>query len=125
MKTGSEIINEVLEIVEMNAASFAVSIGKSPQNIYDVVNGKVKKVSLELATLITQKYPQFNINYLRKGEGEIISPIAAVQDSTVNDLAIGLILDEIASLRAKSNGTLYTDEKDALLRKISQLGKQG
>lgn len=125
MKTGSEIINEVLEIVEMNAASFAVSIGKSPQNIYDVINGKVKKVSLELATLITDKYPQFNINYLRKGEGEIINPIAAVQDATVNDLAIGLILDEIASLRAKANGTLYTDEKDALLRKISQLGKQG
>lgn len=121
MKIAREIIEEVLEKTGLKPGTFANSIGKQPQNIYDITNGKVKKISFEMANLIANKYPEFNIDYLQTGNGNLLNkkPLKGVPD---NEIAIGVILEELASLRAQIKGTIYTDEKDALLDRIAQLG---
>jgi hypothetical protein len=50
-----------------------LSIGLSSQRIQDLVSGKTKKVSFEVATAIVNRYKQYNIDWLRNGVGEKLS----------------------------------------------------
>ncbi|MCI2145800.1 MAG: hypothetical protein LKK08_06085 [Bacteroidales bacterium] len=71
--TGSEIIEQVLTYVGVKAPTFAKSIGVKYQRILDIQSGKVKKVSGTLANHIIDKYPEFRIEYLLQGEGEMLA----------------------------------------------------
>lgn len=63
--SANEILNEVLEFTGENYNSLAKKIGlKRSQNLYDIRDGKVKAISLSLATLINRYYPQFTIEWL-------------------------------------------------------------
>lgn len=70
---GSEVLNKILEHEKLNPNQFAESIGLSrTQPIYDIINGKVKKISTNYANKILNKYPHYNYNWLLTGEGDML-----------------------------------------------------
>ena len=74
MKSGSEILKEVLEFTGESKNSLAKAIKlKRSQNLYDIESGKVKSISSELSEKIVLAYPKLNRQYLLTGEGEIIN----------------------------------------------------
>lgn len=73
MKVGKEIIEEILQV--LNVTPYAISKEleyNRTQTIYDVVSGKTKKISGDMANRIVSKYPQFNLSWLLTGEGEML-----------------------------------------------------
>ncbi len=73
MKSGSEILSDVLGHTEETINSFATVIGlKRSQNLYDIESGKIKNVSFRLASKIKSKYPEFNLNWILTGEGDML-----------------------------------------------------
>ena len=70
--SGNEIIEQVLSVLEMKAPTFSSSIGVEYQRINDIQRKKTKKISGVVASAIVKKYPQFNINWLLTGEGEML-----------------------------------------------------
>ena len=71
--SGNEIIEQVLSVLEMKAPTFSSSIGVEYQRINDIQRKKTKKISGVVASAIVKKYPQFNINWLLTGEGEMLN----------------------------------------------------
>lgn len=74
MKTGKEILNEVIsELEDITPYNLSKELGyERTQALYDVLNEKTKKISGDLANRITQRYPKFNITYLLTGEGSLL-----------------------------------------------------
>lgn len=71
--TTIERLEAVLTYTKNTYNSFAKSIGlKRSQNLYDIRDGKVKNISFELASTIINKYPEFRMSWLTKGEGDMI-----------------------------------------------------
>jgi hypothetical protein len=71
--SGSKILNEIIKHEKVNANQFAESIGlKRTQPIYDILNGKVKKISTNYVNKILSVYPHYNYDQLLTGEGEIL-----------------------------------------------------
>lgn len=66
---GNEIIELILNDLGVKAPTFAKSIGVLYQRVLDIQNGKVKKISYDLARKIIEKYPQYNEGWLLSGEG--------------------------------------------------------
>lgn len=60
-------------MLEMKAPTFSSSIGVEYQRINDIQRKKTKKISGAVASAIVKKYPQFNINWLLTGEGEMLN----------------------------------------------------
>lgn len=51
---------------------FAETIGVSPQNFYDIRKGK-KPISKFVAEKIVEKYPEFSLEYVLYGKGEMLA----------------------------------------------------
>lgn len=69
----SNKINSLLEYLDLNAKSFSESLGyQRPQVIYDIIKGKTKRISPELANKITSVYPKINKAWLLADEGEML-----------------------------------------------------
>lgn len=68
----SEIIERVLTELDLKAPTFAKSIGVGQQRIHDIQSGKTKSITGSLASKIIKTYPQFNINWLLTGKGEML-----------------------------------------------------
>lgn len=66
---GNEIIELILNDLGVKAPTFAKSIGVLYQRVLDIQNGRVKKISYDLAKKIIEKYPQYNESWLLSGEG--------------------------------------------------------
>ena len=81
MLTGQNKINLILDHVGIKAPTFAKHIGVKYQRILDIQNGKVKNISAEVASRIIDAYPQFNIEWLLTGEGEMLIGNKAVTGS--------------------------------------------
>lgn len=69
---GTEIIEQILQHLDIKAPTFAEFIGVTYQRIFDIQKGKTRKISADVANAIVKKYPQFNINWLLTGEGEML-----------------------------------------------------
>lgn len=67
---GSFIINLILNDLGIKAPTFAKNIGVNYQRILDIQRGKTKKISDALASVIIEKYPQYNRIWLLTGDGE-------------------------------------------------------
>lgn len=86
MKDGSEILTEVLKYTRNTINSLGKEIDlKRSQNLYDIRNEKVKKLSFELASKIRLKYPEFNLDWLISGEGEMLNTKKKVSDTIKPD----------------------------------------
>ena len=72
--SGSDIINKVLKYTELTPSVFAKKLGeKRPQRIYDIQNGKTKKLSPEIADKIVSVFPTINRTWLLTGEGDMLN----------------------------------------------------
>lgn len=71
---GSDIINSVLKYTRLTPSVFAKKLGeKRPQRIYDIQNGKTKKLSPEIADKIVSVFPAINRTWLLTGEGDMLN----------------------------------------------------
>lgn len=86
MLTGQNKINLILDHVGIKAPTFAKHIGVKYQRILDIQNGKVKNISAEVASRIIDAYPQFNIEWLLTGEGEMLNSETKEPNSNEEDL---------------------------------------
>jgi SOS-response transcriptional repressor LexA len=69
----SERINQLLNYLDISAATLAVNLGKSrPQFIYDIQKGKTKNISQDLAKQIVSVYPEINDVWLITGNGQML-----------------------------------------------------
>lgn len=86
MLTGQNKINLILDHVGIKAPTFAKHIGVKYQRILDIQNGKVKNISAEVASRIIDVYPQFNIEWLLTGEGEMLNSETKEPNSNEEDM---------------------------------------
>lgn len=71
--TASEKIGELLKHLRLNAKVFAERLGyERPQVIYDILKGKTKRISSELAYKITSVFPDVNRSWLLADEGVML-----------------------------------------------------
>ncbi|MDV2459846.1 hypothetical protein CMU99_16130 [Elizabethkingia anophelis] len=69
-----DILNKLIEYLNITAAEFAESIGyERPQTLYDVINGKTKRISQNMADKILSKYPEINSVWILTGEGSMFN----------------------------------------------------
>lgn len=72
-KSGADILNSIFEAFGENPNSFATNIGLNrAQTIYDILNGKTQRISLNLVNKINEAYPSINRSYLLTGEGDML-----------------------------------------------------
>ena len=58
---------------DMNPSKFSKICGfKTPQTMRDLLKGKTKTLSFEVATKIIHAFPEVNIDWLKTGEGEML-----------------------------------------------------
>lgn len=86
MLTGQNKINLILDHVGIKAPTFAKHIGVKYQRILDIQNGKVKNISAEVASRIIDAYPQFNIEWLLTGKGEMLNSETKEPNSNEEDM---------------------------------------
>lgn len=86
MLTGQNKINLILDHVGIKAPTFAKHVGVKYQRILDIQNGKVKNISAEVASRIIDVYPQFNIEWLLTGKGEMLNSETKEPNSNEEDM---------------------------------------
>lgn len=64
-----QIVELILFEQRVNTNKFAKKIGTSATNIYDIVSGKIKAISNEMADKIRTAYPCYSKPWLMTGEG--------------------------------------------------------
>ncbi|MBS5979481.1 MAG: helix-turn-helix transcriptional regulator [Dysgonomonas mossii] len=96
---GSIVLNKILENEKLNPNQFAESIGlERTQPIYDIINGKVKKISTNYAKKILAVYPHYSYNWLTTGEGEMLKIKSEVTPKAESDY----MMVEYVDLRASA-----------------------
>lgn len=112
--TANERLDEILKLTDNNHNSLGKAIGlKRSQILYDIRDGKIQSISVDLALAINRKYPHFSIEWLTTGNGEVL-----------DDLPDGFSmvgeppkLYEIRTEKQKSGGTkskvAFTERNDA------------
>ena len=71
--TASERVEALTANYGISARKLAEKCGYIPQRIYDIVNGKTRNISHEIASKIVSLYPEINMSWLLTGEGEMIA----------------------------------------------------
>ena len=66
------VISKILDYTGLNAANFCAKIGANPNLVYDMKNGKTKRISDEIADKILKVFPEISRIYLVTGEGEML-----------------------------------------------------
>lgn len=104
MKTiGSEVISAILENEQINANQFAESIGlQRTQPIYDILNGKVKRVSANYANKILKVYPHYNFSWLTTNEGPMLKETKPKWDEVTPVPEGDYMMVEYVDLRASA-----------------------
>lgn len=75
MTDAQKILDKLLGYSEKNIKSLSELLGyERPQGLYDIKNGKVKRISNELSERITATFPEINKSWILSGEGEMINP---------------------------------------------------
>lgn len=129
----SERINEILLNLGIKAPTFAKRIGVKYQRILDVQNGRVKKISGEVANHIVNTYPQFDINWLLTGEGSMLknNTGATQTDNTITNPTntqvkmdqLSMALDYIGTLKEQlAKMTAIVENQNTVIERLSQKG---
>ena len=78
-----EVICKLLEYSNLNVKQFSEKLGKKrAQAIYDILNGKTKRISETLASQIISAFPEIDRAWLLTGEGSMLKNIDSSQDSS-------------------------------------------
>lgn len=114
--TAKETINAILLQENITAAQLAKDIGLSrPQAVYDIINGKVSKVSARMANLIHTAKPMYSINWLLTGEGNMLNsdiPATSIRTEKPNE--------QVDSLTVINRLIEINSQKDAEIRELRQ-----
>lgn len=95
-----EIIVKLLEYSQLNVKQFSEKLGmKRAQAIYDVMNGKTKRISENLANQIISEFPEINRTWLLTGEGEMLKGSSAVS----NDHSVSIAGNDIKENKINVN----------------------
>lgn len=114
--TAKETINAILLQENITAAQLAKDIGLSrPQAVYDIINGKVLKVSARMANLIHSAKPMYNLDWLLTGEGEMLNP-----DIQASSIRTERPNEQVDSLTVISRLIEINSQKDAEIRELRQ-----
>ncbi|MCT4330913.1 hypothetical protein HZP13_14435 [Elizabethkingia anophelis] len=71
--TPPEVLNKLSEYLNVSTAELAETIGYDrPQSLYDVINGKTKRISQKMADKILDKFPNINSVWILTGEGNML-----------------------------------------------------
>lgn len=71
--SGSDILDKLLVYSKLNIKSFSEKIGlERPQALYDIQNGKTKRISSNMANRIKSVFSEINLNWLLTGDGEML-----------------------------------------------------
>lgn len=98
---GSRVINTILKEEKINANKLAERLQLSrAQPIYDLMNGKIKKVSANYANKIIEAFPHYSYTWLTTGEGEMLKPNVETNITPVNNESYLMV--EYIDLRASA-----------------------
>jgi len=79
-------LEKIMEYYGLNPNAFANKIGlKRTQNLYDIRDGKIKKITFDLANKINTVFTAINKDWLLTGEGEMLVNDHAVIKEKDND----------------------------------------
>lgn len=93
--TTQEIIISIIEAVNMNPRSFAMSINQPYSRIYDLFAGRTKNISRPIADSIVEKY-NVDRTYLANGTGPMF--VASETQARPDDPVVDSFLNVIAQL---------------------------
>lgn len=120
MKSGADVLNEILDELGLRAPTLAKTIGFPHYRLSDIQTGRVKKISGEIARAINKEYPQYPIDYLLTGEKNSVSNDVSGNNNVigknnkVNDIsAINKLVEELA-VRDKQIDTLIQIVKEQM-----------
>jgi plasmid maintenance system antidote protein VapI len=68
IKETSQIIETILQFYRLNAKNFAEKIGTSPTQVYDLLKGKIKKLSPDMTEKILTAFPDISRFFLLTGD---------------------------------------------------------
>lgn len=107
---GNEIIEQILQYLDVKAPTFAEEIGVKYQRIFDIQQGKTKKVSADVANLVVARYPEFSIEWLLTGEGEMLKENKKIntQSAVSNDVTMSR---EIFDLLKNQSETILSQQR--------------
>lgn len=122
MKTSIERLNEILQDLGLNVKTLSEALGYGrPQGLYDVINGRTKSISNDLANRIVAVFPEYNRIWILTGEGEKYSPgreagmtinKSQLNNSPVNgDDCIKALIQEVGEQRAMTQQCLSRIDK--------------
>jgi plasmid maintenance system antidote protein VapI len=97
MKSGSEILNEFLQKECINPNQLAAKMKLSrTQPIYDILNGKIKRISENYVDKILEEYPKYNKVWLLTGEGDMLK--SGEREMEIKDAVISAYEEKIKNL---------------------------
>lgn len=111
-----EIINKILHFYHLNPKNFAENIGTSSTQIYDLIKGRIKKISPEMASKIIESYPSISRNFLLTGEGDMFRDSNNISHNNVGGDLLGngamkIQSDEITRLSVAIEKLTETNQK--------------
>lgn len=114
--TAKETINAILLQENITGSQLAKDIGLTrPQAVYDILNGKVLKVSARMANLIHSAKPMYNLDWLLTGKGEMLNgdiPATSIKTEKPNEQLDSLsVINRLIEINA---------QKDAEIRELRQ-----
>lgn len=90
------VIDKLLSYSGLNAKMFAEKIGLDrPQAIYDIIKGKTKNISPNMAVKILSVFPEINRTWLLTGEGEMLntdSPVPTAVRTPAEEVDATMVL---------------------------------
>lgn len=70
--TGARVLARVLAHIGIKSPTLANNVGVEYKRVQNVETGKTKKVSGDLASKIVARYPEFSLDWLLTGEGQML-----------------------------------------------------
>lgn len=112
--TAKETINAILLQENITGAQLAKDIGLSrPQAIYDLLNGKVSRVSSRMANLIHSAKPMYNLDWLLTGDGEMFNA-----DISASSIRTERPNEQVDSITVINRLVEINSQKDAEIREL-------
>lgn len=111
MKTGQEILEELLSDLSVKLPTFAKEIGMSYRSMFDIQKGRVKNLSPSVAKAINAKFPQYSMSYLMTGDRDAVVGNEVNGNGNVignnNDIhhtdVINKLVDELSAQRRQND----------------------
>lgn len=111
-----DIIDQMLAELRINQSNFLRECGIARSSFTDIRSGRIKKISMTLASKIVHRYPQFNIKWITSGEGEmyvsgVSAPVFQNTGNNVNNQQNAIDAELIGLLKEKDKQIGVRDEQ--------------